>query len=70
MGQRKEEVGQCQGISFSTCTYGAAAEEGIQRFASVILFSQPGSIQLSNPEQNLPNWFLEGFKRYTSMSIA
>jgi len=45
-------------------------EGGIQRFASVILFSQPGSIQLSNPEQNLPNWFLEGFKRYTSMSIA
>jgi hypothetical protein len=45
-------------------------EGGIQRFAAIILFSQPGSIQLSNAEQNLPTWFLEGFKRYTSMSAA
>jgi hypothetical protein len=45
-------------------------EGGIQRFAAIILFSQPGSIRLSNPEQNLPAWFLEGFKRYTSMSVA
>ena len=43
---------------------------GVQRFAAILLFSQPGSIQLSNPDQNLPAWFLEGFKRYTSMSAT
>lgn len=43
---------------------------GIQRFASALLFNIPGSVQLANPDQNLPAWFLEGFKRYTSMALA
>jgi len=43
---------------------------GIQRFAAALLFNIPGSVQLANPEQNLPAWFLEGFKRYTSMAVA
>lgn len=45
-------------------------EGGIQRFASALLFSVPGSVQLSSPEQNLPTWFIEGFKRYSSMSAS
>ena len=45
-------------------------EGGIQRFAAALLFNPPGSVQLANPEHNLPAWFLEGFKRYTSMAIA
>jgi len=43
---------------------------GIQRFAAALLFNIPGSVQLANPDQNLPAWFLEGFKRYTSMASA
>ena len=43
---------------------------GIQRFAAALLFNIPGSVQLANPDQNLPAWFLEGFKRYTSMAVA
>jgi len=43
---------------------------GIQRFAAALLFNIPGSVQLANPDQNLPAWFLEGFKRYTSMALA
>ncbi|KZR79886.1 hypothetical protein PMIT1342_01831 [Prochlorococcus marinus str. MIT 1342] len=46
------------------------AEGGIQRFVSTILFASPGSVKLANPEQNLPAWFIEGFKRYCSMSAA
>ena len=45
-------------------------EGGIQRFVSTILFASPGSVRLDNPEQNLPAWFIEGFKRYCSMSAA
>jgi len=45
-------------------------EGGIQRFAAALLFSVPGSIALANPDQNLPAWFLEGFKRYSSMAVA
>ena len=41
---------------------------GIQRFAAVLLFSAPGSVRLANPEQNLPAWFVEGFKRFCSMA--
>lgn len=43
-------------------------EGGIQRFAAVLLFSAPGSVRLANPEQNLPAWFVEGFKRFCSMA--
>ena len=43
------------------------AEGGIQRFAAALLFSKPGSVKLANPDQNLPTWFIEGFKRYCSM---
>ena len=46
------------------------AEGGIQRFVCSILFASPGSVRLANPEQNLPAWFIEGFKRYCSMSAA
>jgi len=46
------------------------AEGGLQRFISTILFARPGSVQLTDPEQNLPAWFIEGFKRYCSMSAA
>ena len=46
------------------------AEGGIQRFAAALLFSPPGSVQLANPEQNLPAWFIEGFRRYTSMAAV
>ena len=45
-------------------------EGGIQRFAAALLFSPPGSVQLANPDQNLPAWFIEGFKRYSSMAAA
>lgn len=41
---------------------------GIQRFAAVLLFSQPGSVQLADPDRNLPAWFAEGFKRFCSMA--
>lgn len=46
------------------------AEGGIQRFAAALLFSSPGSVQLTNPDQNLPAWFIEGFKRYSSMAAV
>lgn len=46
------------------------AEGGIQRFAAALLFSPPGSVQLANPDQNLPAWFIEGFKRYSSMAAV
>ena len=46
------------------------AEGGIQRFAAALLFSSPGSVQLANPDQNLPAWFIEGFKRYCSMAAV
>ena len=41
-------------------------EGGIQRFAAALLFNKPGSIKIANPEQNLPTWFIEGYKRYES----
>lgn len=44
------------------------AEGGIQRFASALLFSKPGTVKIANPEQNLPKWFVEGFKRFNSMA--
>jgi hypothetical protein len=47
-----------------------AIEGGIQRFAGALLFAMPGSVQLANPEQNLPAWFLEGFRRYSSIAAA
>ena len=43
-------------------------EGGIQRFAAVLLFNQPGSIRLSDPDHHLPAWFTEGYKRYCSMA--
>jgi hypothetical protein len=43
---------------------------GIQRFASVLLFNLPGNIRLADPDRNLPAWFMDGYKRYCSMSQA
>jgi len=40
---------------------------GLQRFAATLLFNQPGSVKLADPERNLPAWFVEGFKRFNSM---
>ena len=41
---------------------------GIQRFAAVLLFNPPGSVRLADPDQNLPAWFTDGYKRYCSMA--
>jgi hypothetical protein len=41
---------------------------GIQRFAAVLLFNPPGSIRLTDPDSNLPAWFMDGYKRYCSMA--
>jgi len=54
----------------STTPQSLHAEGGIQRFAAALLFSLPGSVRLANPEQNLPNWFLEGFRRFNSMAVT
>ena len=43
---------------------------GIQRFAAVLLFSQPGSVRLADPDRNLPAWFRDGYKSYRSMAQA
>ena len=43
---------------------------GIQRFASVLLFTPPGSVRLADPDSNLPAWFTDGYKRYCSMAQA
>ena len=43
---------------------------GIQRFAAVLLFNPPGSVRLAEPDQNLPAWFTDGYKRYCSMAQA
>ena len=43
---------------------------GIQRFAAVLLFNQPGSVRLADPDRNLPAWFTDGYKRYCSMAQA
>ena len=43
-------------------------EGGIQRFAAVLLFNNPGSVRLADPDRNLPAWFTEGFKRFCSMA--
>jgi len=40
---------------------------GLQRFAATLLFNQPGSVKLSDPERNLPAWYVEGYKRFSSM---
>lgn len=45
-------------------------EGGIQRFAAVLLFNPPGSVQIANPAQNLPQWFLEGYNRLNSMATV
>mgnify|MGYP006275549043 FL=1 len=47
-----------------------ALDGGIQRFAAALLFAVPGSVQLANPEQNLPAWFVEGFRRYSSTAVV
>lgn len=54
----------------STTPQSLLVEGGIQRFAAALLFNPPGSVQLANPEQNLPAWFIEGFKRFNSMAVA
>jgi hypothetical protein len=54
----------------STTPQSLHAEGGIQRFAAALLFSLPGSVRLANPEQNLPAWFLEGFRRFSSMAVG
>ena len=41
---------------------------GIQRFAAVLLFNPPGSVRLTDPDSNLPAWFVDGYKRYCSMA--
>jgi len=66
------EVAQRDAIQtwLSTTPNSLHQEGGIQRFAAAILFNRPGSVALANPEQNLPAWFVEGFKRYTSMAVA
>ena len=46
------------------------SEGGIQRFAAVLLFNPPGSVGLAQPEKNLPAWFFDGFRRYSSMAVA
>ena len=43
---------------------------GVQRFAAALLFNPPGAIRLANPDQNLPAWFMDGYKRYCSMAQA
>lgn len=43
---------------------------GIQRFAALLLFNQPGSVRLADPDSNLPAWFRDGYKRYSSMAQA
>jgi hypothetical protein len=63
---RRDEIQQW----LSRTPHSLHQEGGIQRFAAALLFNIPGSVQLAQPEQNLPAWFLEGFKRYTSMAIA
>jgi hypothetical protein len=45
-------------------------EGGIQRFSAILLFNPPGSVQIANPAQNLPQWFLEGYNRLNSMATA
>jgi len=45
-------------------------EGGIQRFAAVLLFTPPGGVGLAQPEKNLPAWFFDGFRRYSSMAVA
>ncbi|MEB3234845.1 MAG: hypothetical protein VKM98_05415 [Cyanobacteriota bacterium] len=54
----------------STTPQSLHSEGGIQRFAAALLFSPPGSVRLANPEQNLPAWFIEGFRRYSSMAAV
>ena len=64
------EVQQRDGIQqwLSQTPNSLSQEGGIQRFAAALLFNQPGSIRLSDPESNLPAWFIEGYKRYCSMA--
>jgi hypothetical protein len=54
----------------STTPNSLHAEGGIQRFAAALLFSEPGSVRLATPEKNLPTWFLEGYKRFCSMTVS
>jgi hypothetical protein len=66
------EVAQRDAIQtwLSTTPNSLSQEGGIQRFAAALLFNMPGTVALANPEQNLPAWFVEGYKRYTSMAVA
>ncbi|MCP9808643.1 hypothetical protein KBY58_04250 [Cyanobium sp. HWJ4-Hawea] len=66
------EVAQRDAIQtwLSTTPNSLHQEGGIQRFAAALLFNVPGSVSLANPEQNLPAWFVEGFRRYTSMALG
>jgi len=65
-----QEVAQRDGIQqwLSSQPQSLLQEGGIQRFAAALLFNPPGSVRLANPEQNLPAWFVEGYKRYCSMA--
>jgi hypothetical protein len=67
-----KETLQREGIQkwLTTTSNSLNQDGGLQRFIAILLFTQPGSIQLANPEENLPRWFSEGFKRYNSMAAA
>ena len=67
-----QEAAQRDGIQqwLSSTPQSLHTEGGIQRFAAALLFSPPGSVRLAQPEQNLPAWFIEGFRRYSSMATA
>ena len=69
LDSREEEVRNELQTWLSNTPNSLNVEGGIQRFAAVVLFSKPGSIQLANPEKNLPQWFADGFKRYNSMGM-
>ena len=54
----------------STTPNSLHAEGGIQRFAAALLFSEPGSVKLAQPDKNLPAWFVEGYQRFCSMAVS
>lgn len=43
---------------------------GIQRLAALLLLNKPGTIRLANPDENLPKWFVEGYKRISTMALS
>jgi len=76
-GVQKEPLGSREAVQrdeiqqwLSTTPNSLHAEGGIQRFAAALLFSQPGSVRLAEPEKNLPAWFVEGYKRFCSMAVT